>query len=93
MILSNDSTTISGLIINNSLTWVKNCNILGSRTVMEGIVEKSLLDNQPNWNPYASTSYYNVPYDSQLEDSPAKQFYTWLMAQPEYEGGTQYPPA
>lgn len=93
MILFNDTTTIEGTTISNALAYVVNCNITSTRMIMEGVVSLSLQVNEPNYAPYAAPkSYYNVPYDSGSEESPAKQFYTYLMKQPEFQGGTQYPP-
>lgn len=92
MILFNDTTTIEGATISNALAYVVNCNITSTRTLMEGVVSLSLQVNEPNYAPYAEPkSYYNVPFDSESSDSPAKQFYTYLMTLPEFNGGTQYP--
>ena len=95
MILFNNSFSIPGVTISDSLAYVYNCDIDSTRTNMSGYVQFIPLDQtlqeHPNWTPYAQKSYVNVPYDYSLPEMPAEQFYNWLMLQPEYEGGIKYP--
>ncbi len=59
---------------------------------MSGVVTLSLLSNVPDYTPYNTLPpYNNVPYDPTLCESPASQFYTYLMTLPEFKGGTKYP--
>lgn len=91
MIRYNNSTSFPGITITDCLAYVDNCNVLNTRNQMEGVVRRSALANVDNWQDLYTNSYYNVPFDSTSSDSPAKQFYTYLMTQPEFEGGAQYP--
>jgi len=91
MILFNDTTSVPGATLTNALAWVANCQIGASRTTMTGVVSLSMESEEPNYPNYNLITYQNVPYAISSGTNPVSQFYTWLMTQTMYEGGTQYP--
>ncbi len=92
MILFNDVTSIPGATMTDALAYVENCNIKSDRVTMEGVVSLSLEVNEPNYAPYTIPEpYFNVPYDANLDGSPASQFYSYLMTLPKFSGGIHYP--
>jgi hypothetical protein len=91
MILLNEAISRYGATQNDALVWVGECTINSDRVSMNFHAQFSLKSLEPNYTPYFSTYYVNVPYDSALDLSAASQAYNYLMSLPEYIGGVQYP--
>ncbi len=103
MILFDNTTTIPGITISDTLAYVQDVEINSDRISMNTTVSLSLLANVPDYAAYTGVwPFQNIPYDSHSHmdeegneipaKSPSSQCYAWLMTQPEFTGGTQYPP-
>lgn len=91
MILFNDTTTVFGATLANALAWIQYCQIDSTRTLLSGMVTLSMQSIEPDYTPYSTINYSNVPFDYEKGTNAIEQFYEWLMLQPMYEGGTKYP--